>query len=66
MSTGEVYGELIAQIVKLNGQVDRLKCCGNCRNWDGRVCDYGRDEIMLCFGANTCHWDKLRWQEKRP
>ena len=62
LKLGTAQDEILLFIDTQQKEIERLKCCGNCRDFndssDGYICDIGCLED--CNNANCCdHWQPL-------
>lgn len=47
------------RIAEIEAQIEKLKCCENCADYDGQDCDMDNENYCRCFTGNendNCYW----------
>lgn len=47
------------RIAELEAQIEKMKCCENCADYDGQDCDADNENYCRCFTGdknNDCYW----------
>lgn len=47
------------RIAELEAQIEKLKCCENCADYDGQDCDADNENYCRCFTGDKnddCYW----------
>lgn len=47
------------RIAEIEAQIEKMKCCENCADYDGQDCDADNENYCRCFTGdknNDCYW----------